>query len=60
MRLDEFRRIKLRVIKNEDIIYDGEAEDMPDNLKSMNTKEIKIQPGLAEIIVEDELTTKEI
>ena len=60
MRLDEFRRIKLRVIKNEDIIYEGEAEDIPDNLKSMNTKEIKIQPDLAEIIIEDELTTKEI
>jgi len=51
MRLDEFRRINLKVIQNENIIYEGEAENIPEELKSLQTKEVKIQPGLAEVIL---------
>jgi hypothetical protein len=51
MRLDEFRRINLKVIQNENIIYEGEAENIPEELKNLQTQEIKIQPGLAEVIL---------
>ena len=57
MRLDEFRRIKLKVTKNDTLIYEGEAEEMPEELKTLNTIEVKIQPGLAEVIVEDKVIT---
>ena len=53
MRLDEFKRINLKVIKENIIIYQGLAEELPEELKSLRTKEIKIQPNLAEIIVEE-------
>lgn len=53
MRLDEFRRIKLKVTKDNEIIYDGEAEMIPEEFKALNTIEVKIQPGLAEVVVED-------
>lgn len=52
MRLDEFRRIALKVTQNNTIIYEGAAEDLPDELKSLNTIDVKIQPGLAVITVE--------
>ena len=55
MRLDEFRRIKLTVIKNNEVIYNGEAEDLPEELKALNTIEVKIQPGLAIVVVEDNI-----
>lgn len=51
MRLDEFKRIKLKVIDNDIIIYEGEAEELPEDLKALHTREVKIQPGLAEIFV---------
>lgn len=60
MRLDEFRRIKIRVIKNGITIYEGKAEEIPDNIKGMETKEIKIQPGLAEMVLEDENILEEL
>lgn len=60
MRLDEFRRIKLKVLKNGITVYEGEAEEIPDNMKDMNTKEIKIQPGLAEVVLEDENIPEEL
>ena len=53
MRLDEFRRINLKVFKNDNIIYEGEAESIPEELKCAQTKEIKIQPGLAVVTIED-------
>ena len=60
MRLDEFRRMKLKVLKNGITVYEGEAEEIPDNMKGMNTKEIKIQPGLAEVVLEDENIPEEL
>ena len=53
MRLDEFRRIQLKVIKEDVIIYEGEAENLPEEYKGLSTIKVKIQPGLAEVIVED-------
>lgn len=53
MRLDEFRKIKLIVIKNDTVIYEGEAEEMSDELKALNTIRVNIQPGLAQVTVED-------
>lgn len=53
MRLDEFKRINLKVIKDDNIIYEGLAEELPDDLKKLITKEIKIQPNLAVIVAEE-------
>lgn len=53
MRLDEFKRINLKVIKDDNIIYEGLAEELPDDLKKLITKEIKIQPNLAIIVAEE-------
>ena len=53
MRLDEFKRINLKVIKNEEVIYEGEAENLHEELKAAQTKEIKIQPTLAIVTIED-------
>lgn len=53
MRLDEFKRINLKVIKDDNIIYEGIAEELPDDLKKLITKEIKIQPNLAIIVAEE-------
>ena len=55
MRLDEFRRIKLKVIKNDIVIYEGEAEEIPEELKSANTIDVKVQPGIAQVIIEDNI-----
>ncbi|MBO5141612.1 MAG: hypothetical protein J6C46_01205 [Clostridia bacterium] len=54
MRLDEFKRIKLKVFKNDTLIYEGEAEEIPEELKASNTVDIKIQPGLAIVKVEED------
>lgn len=53
MRLDEFKRINLRVIKDEVVIYEGAAEELPLELKNLQTKQITIQPNLAITVVED-------
>lgn len=53
MRLDEFKRINLKVIKDDNIIYEGLAEELPDDMKKLITKEIKIQPNLAVIVAEE-------
>lgn len=55
MRLDEFRRIKLKVTKNDTIIYEGEAEELPEELKGVQAKSVKVQPELAIIELEDEI-----
>lgn len=53
MRLDEFKRINLKVLKNDEVIYEGEAENIPEEICGANTTEIKIQPGLAIVKIED-------
>jgi len=58
MRLDEFKRINLKVIKDDVVIYEGTAEELPEELKSWETKQITIQPNLAEIIAEEAIVKK--
>lgn len=53
MKLDEFKRINLKVIKDDNIIYEGSSEELPEELKKLITKEIKIQPNLAVIVAEE-------
>lgn len=59
MRLDEFKRIKLKVIKNDIVVYEGEAEELPEELKDSRTKSVKIQPELAIIELEDEIINED-
>ena len=58
MRLDEFRRIKLKVTKNDTVVYEGEAEALPEELKAAQTKFIKIQPELATVEIQDEIVSE--
>ena len=51
MRLDEFKRINLKVIKDDTIIYEGGAEELPEELKGVQSNNIKIQPELAIITI---------
>jgi len=53
MRLDEFRRIKLKITQKDTVIYEGEAENLPEEYRALNTLQVKIQPGLAEVVVEE-------
>lgn len=55
MKINEFRRINLKIIKNDNVIYEGTAEELPEELQNLTTKEIKIQPNLAVITVNDEI-----
>ena len=38
---------KLKVIKNDIVVYECEAEELPEELKDSRTKSVKIQPELA-------------
>ncbi len=49
MKIDEFRLVTLIIKENDNIIYDGPAENAPEELKKTECKEIKIQNGRAEI-----------
>lgn len=51
MRLDEFRRINLKVTKNHITLYEGSAEDLPEELKGMECLQIQLESGLAEVEV---------
>ena len=59
MRIDEFKRINLKVTKDNQLIYEGPAEELPEELKELETKEITIRPNLAEIIAEEKRVEKE-
>lgn len=52
MKLNEFKRINLKVIKNNIVIYEGTADELPEELKMLNSVQIKIQPNLAIVEVE--------
>ncbi len=60
MQISEFKRINLKVIKNNIVIYEGAAEELPEELKKLYTKEIKIHPNLAEVIIDETMESNEI
>ncbi|MBR3280565.1 MAG: hypothetical protein IKI57_01785 [Clostridia bacterium] len=49
MRLDEIRLYKLKVIKDEKVLFEGMAEELPEELKAENSKEIVLENGEAVI-----------
>lgn len=53
MRLGEFKRIKLKVTKNNIVIYEGTAEELPEEYKTLKINNITIKPETAEVEVED-------
>ena len=55
MKISEFKRMKLKIIKDDEIIYEGIAEEVPEEIQKLVTKEIKIQPNLATVIAEEEI-----
>ena len=59
MQISEFKRINLKIIKNNIVIYEGIAEELPEDLKKLYSKEIKIHPNLAEVIIDDTMLNSE-
>lgn len=49
MKISEIRLYKLKVIKDNEVIYEGMAEDLPEELKMADSKAISIENGEAVI-----------
>ena len=49
MKLWEFRLYKLKVIKDGEAIFEGMAEELPEDLKNMDSKNISLNNGEAVI-----------
>ncbi len=49
MKLWEIRLYKLKVIKDGDVLFEGMAEELPEELKNANSKAISIENGEAVI-----------
>ena len=45
MKLFEYRLIDLVVIKDETTIYEGKAEDLPEELKLLDSKTVALESG---------------
>ncbi len=51
MKLSEIRLYDLKIIKNDEIIYEGKAEDLPEELKMVDSESIQLKEGKAIIII---------
>jgi len=51
MRLSEIRLYDIKVIKNNETIYEGKAEELPETLKSEDSKSIVLENGKAVITI---------
>ncbi len=49
MKLNEIRLYKLKIIKNDEVLYEGMAENLPEALKNEESKTIKLENGEAVI-----------
>ena len=49
MKLNEFRLYKLKVIKDDEVLFEGMAEELPEELKNEESKKIVIENGEAVI-----------
>ena len=49
MKLWEFRLYRLKVIKNNEVVFEGMAEELPEDLKNEDSKAISIDNGEAVI-----------
>ena len=47
MKLSEIRLYDLRIIKNDEIVYEGKAEELPEELKMEDSKSIVLENGMA-------------
>ena len=47
MKLFEIRLYKLKILKDDNVIFEGMADEMPDELKSEEAKSIKLESGEA-------------
>ena len=47
MRLSEIRLYKLKIIKNEEVIFEGMSEELPEPLKNEEAKSIVLENGEA-------------
>ena len=51
MKLFEFRLYKLKVIKDDEVIFEGLAEELPEDLKNTDASKITIENNEAVIIL---------
>jgi len=47
MKLNEIRLYRLKIIKNDEILFEGMAEELPEPLKNEESKTIKLENGEA-------------
>lgn len=47
MKLWEFRLYKLKIIRNDEVLFEGMAEELPENLKNEESKTILLENGEA-------------
>ncbi len=47
MKLNEIRLYKLKIIKNDEVLYEGMAENLPETLKNEESKSITLENGEA-------------
>ncbi len=51
MKINEIRLYKLKILKNNDILFEGMAEELPEELKSCDATSIVLEDGEAVITV---------
>ena len=49
MKLFELRLYKMKVMKDSEVLFEGMAEELPEELKTMESKTIKLENGEAVI-----------
>ncbi len=49
MKLFEIRLYKIKVINDKNVLFEGNAEDLPDDLKEKESKNITLENGMAVI-----------
>ena len=47
MKLWEIRLYKLKIIRNDEVLFEGMAEELPENLKNEESKTIVLENGEA-------------
>ena len=45
LKLYEYRLVNIKVFKENDLIYEGKIEDLPEEYKECETKSVKLESG---------------
>ena len=50
MKLYEYRLVNLKIFKDEEIVFEGSSEELPEDFKDIDTKSVKLENG--QVVVE--------